>query len=396
MNFVQKMINIRKGGLCPPWRNVGSVSRFSTALPYMPQSQYPKNYKPILNRVELQKALFQMKRSFCDDLFEKKLKLFPHVAPVAFVMGSGINDDLDGSEVKSSVKFHVSNLKTQRGVWIDTSKLQETHGFDAEIVQSLAKWKRQLLGDFYKAKPGEGIYVESASIRKGYFGDQTHSNLCEQWDWELLITEQERNLEFLKGIVRKIWSSIKYAENVVLEAYPKLNVGEKLPDEITFVTSQQLHDMFPGAGVHGRENKGVDKYGAMFIIGMGHKMSDGSVPEEIRAPDYDDWSLNGDIMVKHPVTGYRHELSSMGIRVDAKSLRSQLKERNMEDRMTLPFHKAVLEGKLPQTIGGGIGITRLAMLLLRTGHIGECQAAIWHPKHVQESAKAGMHVIPAI
>lgn len=341
--------------------------------------------------------------------------------------GSGINDDLDGSERHKPVGFHVANLRTHRGVQADTSAMHETHGFDAEVVESLAKWKRTLLKR-YECEVGEGLYCESTSIRKGYFGDCTHSNICDQWDWEIRITREQRTLEHLKAVVRRIYGVLRDVQDAVLAEFPALDAGgaaERLPEQIHFITAEDLHARYPGQDVHDREDSGVREFGAIFIIGMGWPMSDGTAPEEVRAPDYDDWNLNGDIIVRHPVTGYRHELSSMGIRVDAASMRKQLEHRcgsslefmcschypppksycfllkrkpsrAMLARCDLPYHKAVLGDELPFCIGGGLGISRLCMLLLRTGHIGEVQAGVWHPQHVQEARQHGMELIPTV
>uniref|UniRef100_A0A0G4H585 Aminoacyl-transfer RNA synthetases class-II family profile domain-containing protein n=1 Tax=Chromera velia CCMP2878 TaxID=1169474 RepID=A0A0G4H585_9ALVE len=376
-------------------------SDYSQELPmYCPEDQYMPgntlagNYRPVLRGVERMRGVSEVKRTFAA-LLSKEFNLLPHVSPLAFVTGTGINDDLDGSELKSSVKFRVPNLKgSKRGIEVDLSTVQETHGFDAEVVQSLAKWKRCLCKK-YGLCPGEGLVCDSLSIRKGYFGDPTHSNICDQWDWELVITKEQRTLVFLHSVVRRIWRLVKETEREIRNTFPQLKHCQELPEEIRIITAEDLHATWPEEDVHGRENRAVNKWGAIFIQGMGWPMRDGSPPEEVRAPDYDDWNLNGDIIVQHPVTGYRHELSSMGIRVDSESLPKQLAHRRMEDRLQLPYHSSVMSGEVPLTIGGGIGISRLAMLLLQTGHIGEVQAGVWHPRHVQEAQDAGMDVIPS-
>eukprot|EP00457_Paulinella_chromatophora_P003445 gb/GEZN01003453.1/.p1 GENE.gb/GEZN01003453.1/~~gb/GEZN01003453.1/.p1 ORF type:complete len:607 (-),score=80.10 gb/GEZN01003453.1/:354-2045(-) len=363
----------------------------STKGKYMPEG-FSLNYTPLLSKRDTQIAIHKIK-AFFEEKFAKEFNLFKHVAPFAFPTGYGINDDLDGSKRHAPLKFHVANLRTQRGVAVDEISLREDFGFNAEIVESLAKWKRTMLKR-YDCKVGEGLFCDSTSIRQGYFGDATHSNICDQWDWEVTVTRADRNVDFLKKTVKRIWKVLKQTEAYIQQAYPQLRTDDPLPQELTFISAEDLHKRFPDQGIHERENSGVREFGAIFVVGMGWKMKDGSEPEEIRAPDYDDWELNGDIIVKHPITGYRHELSSMGIRVDAASLRAQLKERKMEDRLSLPFHKAVLEDKLPLSMGGGIGISRLMMLLLKTAHIGEVQAGIWHPAHIAEARAANIDLIP--
>lgn len=269
---------------------------------------------------------------------------------------------------------------------------------ECEVVQSLAKWKRIML-DRLDIPVGEGIYCDSTSIRKGYKGDVTHSVIADQWDFEIHITEEQRTVEQLKQFVRKIYRIITDAQDMIIEKYPTILAGHptskwRLPKEIHFITAQELHDEFPGMDAHERENAGVNKYGAIFIIGMGWPMSDGSPAEEVRSPGYDDWNLNGDIIVKHPLTEYRHELSSMGIRVNKESLIKQLAHRGVSHEANLDFQKAVIEGRLPFSYGGGLGISRLLMLLLRTCHIGEVQVGVWHDQHYEQAIEAGIDIIP--
>lgn len=214
------------------------------------------------------------------------------------------------------------------------------------------------------------------------------------------ITKEQRTIHQLKHFVRILWKIITDAQDFILEQYPKiLLVGHptatwRLPKEITFITSDELHAMFSSMGVHDREDAAVKKYGAIFIIGMGWSMKDGSAPEELRSPGYDDWNLNGDIICYHPLTEYRHEISSMGIRVDKDSLLAQLENRGISKDRDLDFMKAVIEEKLPLTYGGGLGISRLLMLLLRTGHIGEVQVGVWHDAHFEQAKNAGIDLIP--
>lgn len=317
------------------------------------------------------------------------------------MVGTGVNDELDGTESKSAVRFTVPNQDIPRGLKVSAEmmKKRSPYQMECEIVQSLAKWKRIMLKRL-DVPVGEGIYCDSTSIRKGYKGDVTHSVVADQWDFEIKITEEMRSIEQLKKFVRTIYKIITDCEDFILEKYPAIlcpghpTSEWRLPKEIHFVTAQELHDEFPDEDVYGRENKAVDKYGAIFIIGMGWPMSDGSPAEEVRSPGYDDWNLNGDIMVKHPLTGYRHELSSGGIRVNKESLLKQLEHRGKTHEANLDFQKAVIEGRLPFSYGGGIGISRLLMLLLRTCHIGEVQVGLWHDEHYKQAMAAGIDMIP--
>jgi aspartate--ammonia ligase len=219
--------------------------------------------------------------------------------------------------------------------------------------------------------------------------------VCDQWDWEKVITKEQRNLEFLKDTVRNLWKMITECEASVHAAFPgKFDGAKKLPAEITFVTPDEMHERWPGADIHEREDAAVKEWGAIFILGMGWPLKDGSAPEEVRAPDYDDWLMNGDIMVLHPVTGRRHELSSMGIRVDADALVKQCEHRGRNELLEKPFHKALLNNELPLCIGGGIGISRLVMLVTQSAHIGEVQCGVWHPDHVTQAEEAGCKIIP--
>ena len=321
--------------------------------------------------------------------------------------GTGVNDELDGTESKSAVRFTVPNDDIPRGIKdshavanaMVSVTTPSTYQMECEIVQSLAKWKRIML-DRLDVEVGQGIYCDSTSIRKGYKGDVTHSVVADQWDFEIKITKQQRTIEQLKTFVRAIYKIITDAEDMILEKYPKILLPGhpssewRLPKEIKFFTAQELHDEYPALGVHERENAAVKKHGAIFIIGMGWPMSDGSSAEEIRSPGYDDWNLNGDIIVRHPLTEYRHELSSMGIRVDKDSLLKQLEHRGVMDDAKLDYQRAVIEERLPFSYGGGIGISRLLMLLLRTGHIGEVQCGIWHDEHYRQAMAAGIDMIP--
>jgi aspartate--ammonia ligase len=314
--------------------------------------------------------------------------------------GTAINDDLDGTKSKSAVRFHVPNQDIPRGMKVDESTLPPSrYEIEAEVVQSLAKWKRVML-ERLGCQVGEGIYCDSTSIRKGYWGDVTHSAIADQWDFEIRITREQRTVDQLMMYVHKLWRIITDAEEFAINMYPEIlldghpTADFRLPKDITFVTAQELHDMYPGMTPHERENAAVKQYRAIFIIGMGWPMSDGSDPEEVRSPGYDDWNLNGDIIVRHPLTEYRHELSSMGIRVDKDSLMAQLEHRGMLDQKDLPFFKAVRDETVPFSYGGGLGISRFLMLVLRTGHIGEVHVGLWHDAHYKQASAAGMDLIP--
>lgn len=377
-----------------------------TSHTYMPNDLLPPernqaaNSVHRLSRLDRQRAISDVKR-FVERRLEEDFGLVKITSPLAFKRGTGVNDELDGTESKSAVRFAVPNRDIPRGLVVDEKIMQEKSEYelDCEVVQSLAKWKRIMLENL-GCEVGEGIYCDSTSIRKGYKGDVTHSAIADQWDYEIRINESDRTVETLKSFVTTIWKIITDAEDYILEKYPQIllkghpTAKIRLPKDITFVTSQELRDMYPDLDVHGRENAIVRKHGAVFIIGMGWPMADGSAPEEVRSPAYDDWNLNGDIMVQHPLTEYRHELSSQGIRVDKEALMAQLWHRERLDEVNLDFQKALLDGKLPFSYGGGIGISRLLMLLLRTGHIGEVQVGLWHDEHYKQAAAAGIDLIP--
>eukprot|EP00635_Sarcinochrysidales_sp_CCMP3193_P012377 CAMPEP_0118891378 /NCGR_PEP_ID=MMETSP1166-20130328/1414_1 /TAXON_ID=1104430 /ORGANISM="Chrysoreinhardia sp, Strain CCMP3193" /LENGTH=371 /DNA_ID=CAMNT_0006830037 /DNA_START=87 /DNA_END=1202 /DNA_ORIENTATION=+ len=355
---------------------------------YMEASLLPSKYEAKLEKKKALEAGAAIRR-FVEGRLAKDLRMVMAPAPLAFESSSKINDDLDGSEAMRAVGFHISNVPRDRGVVKEKEEAEE-FGVDAEVVQSLANWKRCML-KFFDFPVGEGLFCASTSIRKGYKGDVTHSNVAEQWDWELRISNEQRNKEFLKKIVLKIWAIIKDAERMVTSNY---GIPPSLPADLKFTDPEELHGLWPDADVHERETNAVRKWGAIFIVGMGWPLKDGSAPEEVRSPSYDDWNLNGDIIVHHPVTGYRHELSSMGIRVDAETLKAQLQHRNMTDLLQKPYHAAVVKDELPLSIGGGIGISRLVMLLLQTAHVGEVSIGVWHDAHFHQAKQAGIDIIP--
>ena len=321
--------------------------------------QIPPSYRPTLDLMQTQVAIKEVKDFFQSTLSDI-LALRRVTAPLLVSTGSGLNDNLNG--VERPVRFDV----------------RET-GEEFEIVHSLAKWKRYALGR-YGFGPGQGLYTDMNAIRRDEDTDNLHSIYVDQWDWEKVITPEERTRETLHATVEDIYRVMRSTETYVAAKYPALR--PVLPPDITFLTSQELEDAYPDLTPKQREEAACRKYGAVFIEGIGGKLRSGQ-PHDGRAPDYDDWQLNGDIMVDYPLLGSCIELSSMGVRVDADTLRAQLEERGCLDRAELPFQKALLSGELPQTIGGGIGQSRLCMFFLRKAHIGEVQSSVW-PKETEE------------
>ncbi len=313
----------------------------------------PKGYKSVLNMYDTQTAIGLLKR-----IFEEKLCLALNLkrvsAPLFVDPKMGINDDLNG--IERPVSFEI----------------KET-GTEAVIVHSLAKWKRVVLGA-YGFSAGEGLYTDMNAIRRDEEMDNIHSIYTDQWDWEKIITPENRNLDYLKTVVKCIVGAICETMDVLKCRYPQLKVD--LKREVTFVTSQQLEDMYPDKTGKERENLFVKEHKTVFIMQIGDKLKSGK-PHDGRAPDYDDWKLNGDILFYNELLGCAFEISSMGIRVDQTSLDEQLTKANANDRRDLPYHKMLLEGKLPLTMGGGIGQSRLSMLLLDKAHIGEVQVSQW-------------------
>ena len=339
----------------------------------------PEGYKNVLGSVEnTEKAIKSVKDMFQDNL-SAQLTLLRVTAPMTVPSGSGLNDDLNGTE--RPVSFPVKDMGDAR----------------AEVVHSLAKWKRLKLAQIGVC-PGRGIYTDMNALRPDEQLDNIHSIYVDQWDWEKAIRPEERSLEFLKKTVRRIYEAIKVTENKLFVEFPRL--APALPDEIHFIHSEQLLQAYPGLEPKQREAEIVRKYGAVFIIGIGGDLSDGA-PHDGRAADYDDWSspnsdgysgLNGDILVWNPVLQAPFELSSMGIRVDRDALLRQLSLRGEQHKASLPFHSMLLEGKLPLTIGGGIGQSRLCMFLLRKAHIGEIQSSLWPEEMRSACAVAGIEL----
>ena len=314
----------------------------------------PENYKSNLSLIETEIAIKKVK-----DFFETKLaetlNLTRVSAPLFLENSSGLNDNLNGVE---------------RPVSFDMLAIEDSN---IEIVHSLAKWKRFALHR-YKFEAGSGLYTDMNAIRRDEELDNIHSIYVDQWDWEKVITKEDRNIDTLKDTVRKIFSVFKSTEDFISSEYP--SIEKILPEDITFVTSQELEDMYPSLTSKERENAITKEHKAVFILGIGDELKSGE-KHDGRSPDYDDWKLNGDILFYDPLLNSAIELSSMGIRVDKAALEYQLQKSGCEDRRNLPFHKALLEEKLPLTMGGGIGQSRICMFFLRKAHIGEVQASIW-------------------
>lgn len=329
----------------------------------------PEGYKSSLGIIETQQAIKDLKDFFEDKLGEY-LSLTRVSSPLFVLPETGTNDNLNGTE--KAVSFEVTDMKKT-----------------AEIVHSLAKWKRMALKK-YGFSLGKGIYTDMNAIRKDEELDNIHSIYVDQWDWELIINKSDRNIESLKKIVSKIYSVFKETEEHVCDIYPE--VKKMLPKEITFITSQELLDMYPGLTPKERENKIVKEKGAVFLMQIGKVLSSGD-KHDGRSPDYDDWDLNGDILFYNPVLDNAIELSSMGIRVDEESLKRQLELSGCEDRKELDYHKALLNGDLPYTIGGGIGQSRICMYFLNKAHIGEVQAGIWPQDMVKKCEDFGIHLL---
>ena len=323
----------------------------------------PKNYNPVLDLRDTEIAI-KLVKDFFETELARALNLTRVSAPIMVTPQSGLNDNLNGVE---------------RPVSFDILETGET----AEIVHSLAKWKRPALKT-YGFRPGEGLYTDMNAIRRDEVTDNIHSIFVDQWDWERIITPEERNEATLRDIVKKIYLTLRKTEGFVCAHYP--HIKPELPDSIAFVTTQELEDRYPGLTPKQREYEAAREYGAVFLIGVGGALRSGKIHDG-RAPDYDDWSLNGDILLYDPLLDISLEVSSMGIRVDPEALRRQLAIRGCEERAELPFQKALLNGELPLTIGGGIGQSRMCVYLLRKAHVGEVQASLW-PEDVVEACRA--------
>ena len=339
----------------------------------------PKGYKSALTPEETERGI-KLVKDFFQQSLSKALKLRRVTAPLFVLQGQGINDDLSG--VERAVSFPVKDLDDAR----------------AEVVHSLAKWKRMSLSE-YKIRPGHGIYTDMNAIRADESLGNLHSLYVDQWDWERTITASNRNLGFLRRIVRQIYSAMLDTEEFICTCYPQLRPF--LTRSIHFIHSEELLQMYPGMTAKEREDAICHKFGSVFIIGIGGALSNGE-PHDLRAPDYDDWStpnedgftgLNGDLLVWNPILGRAFEVSSMGIRVNEESMRRQLAISGKTERESLYFHSLLLSGKLPLSIGGGIGQSRLCMLFLQKAHIGEIQASIWPEQQRAACRRAGIKLI---
>ena len=330
----------------------------------------PQNYDPRLSVRETQEAIKYIRDTFQKEL-GKEMNLERISAPLFVERSSGLNDNLNG--VERPVQFDLSGVP----------------GEIMEVVHSLAKWKRMALHE-YGFQPGEGLYTNMNAIRRDEDLDNLHSCYVDQWDWEKVITREERNENTLKETVKIIFKIIKHMEHEVWYKYPQ--AVKALPDDITFITSQELEDLYPQLSPKERENAITKEHGCVFLMKIGDKLGSGK-PHDGRAPDYDDWQLNGDILFWFEHLNCALEISSMGIRVDETALSEQLRKAGCEDRKELPYHKMLLNGELPYTIGGGIGQSRLCMLLLDRAHVGEVQASIWPDEMRKECRKNNIFLL---
>ena len=334
----------------------------------MSKTYIPKGYQSFLTLRQTQYAIKKVKDFFERDL-STQLNLIRVSAPLFVSPKSGLNDNLNG--VERAVRFDLLS------------------GEELEIVHSLAKWKRNALGE-YGFEVGEGLYTDMNAIRRDEETDNIHSMFVDQWDWEKIITKEQRTEQTLREIVECIYQTLRHTENYIVNEYSF--IGRLLPEKITFITSQELEDRWPDKTDKEREYAAAREYGAIFLSQIGGKLKSGK-PHDGRAPDYDDWSLNGDIIVYYPSLDIALELSSMGIRVDEEALKRQLEERGCPERAALPFHRALLDGKLPYTVGGGIGQSRMCMFFLRKAHIGEVQSSYWSQEDIQICEKKGVHLL---
>jgi aspartate--ammonia ligase len=365
----------KKADLAGP--GIGNYDELQTVL--------PSDYRSLLTPRETQQALFAVKQYIEENLC-RRLNLMMVTVPLIVDVESGVNDMLDRDGSRTPIQFHISN---------DYDK----HPVDAQIVQAATKWKRMALKQF-GMQPGEGICTDMRAVRKDYFLDHDHSAYVDQWDWERVMVPEERNLEFLTGIVENIWEVLTGAERYAQEMFPQLRTDKypNLPEKLTFLHAEDILDMYPDLPRKQRETAILQDYPAVFIYGIGWPLKDG-YPHEMRAADYDDWitetvsrdgrpmhGLNGDILVWNPVTKRRHELTSMGIRVNADTLKKQLLMSNQLDFLELPYHQAIINDEIPLSIGGGIGQSRTYMYLLKKAHLGEVSVTVW-PRVLKEMCR---------
>ena len=352
----------------------------------------PADYHSLLDPRQTQQAIFALK-GYIEQQLCRELNLMMVTVPLIVPAESGVNDNLDRDGSRTPIQFHVSNDR-------------DRHPLDAQVVQAATKWKRLALRQF-GLQPGEGLCTDMRAVRKDYFLDHDHSVYVDQWDWERAITAHDRSLEFLTAIVKKIWKVLKDAERFARDCFPALKSPQYpvLPETLTFIHAEDLLDRYPTLPRKARETEILKECQAVFIYGIGWTLADG-MPHELRAPDYDDWvtetrardgrpmhGLNGDILVWNPVTQRRHELTSMGIRVNAETLRLQLALTDQLEMLDFPYHQAILAGDVPLSIGGGIGQSRTMMLLLRKAHLGEVTVSVW-PRVLKEMCRRkNIHVL---
>jgi aspartate--ammonia ligase len=352
----------------------------------------PTNYKPLQDPNTRQRALTEVK-NYIEKGLCKELNLIRVEVPLIVSIESGVNDDLDRDGSRTPVGFHINN---------DYNK----HPVEAQVVQAATKWKRMALAQF-SMKVGEGLYTDMRAVRKDYFLDHDHSAYVDQWDWERRMTAKDRNLDYLRDTVTKLWKVIKGADVLARKKFPELDTDKypEIPKKLTFLHAEEILDKYPDLPRKQRETKIAQEYEAVFIIGIGWTLKDG-YPHEMRAADYDDWvtptitkggqlmhGLNGDILVWNPVTRRRHELSSMGIRVTKETLRQQLEATKQLDFLKRPYHQAIMNDKIPQSIGGGIGQSRTYQYILRCAALGECSVTVW-PKILRDiCAKKNIHLL---
>jgi aspartate--ammonia ligase len=352
----------------------------------------PQDYNPLLTPRETQKALFAIK-NYIEENLCKELNLMMVQVPLIVDKTSGVNDYLDRDGSRTPIEFHISNDHNKNPI-------------DAQVVQAATKWKRMALKQF-GMDVGEGINTDMKAVRKDYFLDHDHSAYVDQWDWEKVITAEDRNLDYLTDTVKRIWKVLKGAENFAQDLFPQLKSDKypSLPDELTFIHAEDILAKYPDLPRKQRETAIIKEYPAVFIYGIGWALEDG-YPHEMRAADYDDWvtetksadgrpmhGLNGDILVWNPVTRRRHELTSMGVRVNKETLRKQLEMTNQLDFLDLPYHQAIMNDEIPLSIGGGIGQSRTTMLLLKKAHLGEVSVTVW-PKVLKDMcSERKIHVL---
>jgi aspartate--ammonia ligase len=352
----------------------------------------PHDYGSLLTPKETQKAICEAK-NYIEQNLCRELNLMMVTVPLIVDVTSGVNDYLDRDGSRTPIGFHISND-------------YEKNPIDAEVVQAATKWKRMALRQF-GLEVGEGLMTDMRAVRKDYFLDHDHSAYVDQWDWELAISEEQRNLAFLKEVAEKIWKVVKGAETHVQKLFPKLRTDKypDLPDQLTFIHAEDILERYPELPRKERETEILQGYPGIFIYGIGWPLEDG-YPHELRAADYDDWvtetvsedgrpmhGINGDILVWNPVTKRRHELTSMGIRVNAESLKKQLEMSGQLDFLRFPYHQAILNNEIPLSIGGGIGQSRTFMSLLKKAHLGEVSVTVW-PKVLKDMCKKkNIHVL---